>query len=171
MMEFIVSDTNVWIDFILVDKLNVPFKASYIYLMSSDAANEELLSPQGLKDSLLSLGLQLTELDDNEFDFAMECAERYFKLSIHDRAALAIAKNRKLTLLTGDMALRKAAEMENVPVMGTIGLLDRLLNESFLTADEYEAVLNDLQKLNGGKIRLPASALKLRLALIRERLK
>ena len=44
------------------------------------------------------------------------------KLSIYDRIALAIAKHRGITLLTGDGALRKAARAEGVHVLGTIGI-------------------------------------------------
>lgn len=50
----------------------------------------------------------------------------YPKLSIQDRIALAIAKQRNIVLLPGDMALRKAATKEGVSIMGTLGVLGRL---------------------------------------------
>lgn len=57
-----------------------------------------------------------------EFNLAEEYGTRYLKLSIYDRIALAIAKHRGITLLTGDGALRKAARAEGVHVLGTIGI-------------------------------------------------
>lgn len=46
--------------------------------------------------------------------------------------ALAIAKCRRIILLTGDWALRKAAKEEGVSVMGTIGILDRLYDGAYI---------------------------------------
>ena len=80
-----------------------------------------------------------------------------------DRIALAIAKERKIVLLTGDMALRKAAGKEGVSVLGTIGVLDKLFKEKYIPQDEYEYCLSELLKHNGGEIRLPTSELKKRL--------
>lgn len=80
-----------------------------------------------------------------------------------DRIALAIAKERKIHLLTGDMALRKAAEQEGVPVLGTIGILDQLFEGKYIDQDEYVYCLSELLKHNGGEIRLPAVELRKRL--------
>lgn len=46
-MEFISSDTNVWVDFSAIDRLALPFKLPYIYLMEEDAISNELLQPKG----------------------------------------------------------------------------------------------------------------------------
>ena len=51
-MEFISSDTNVWIDFAIIDRLSLPFKLPYIYLMDEDAVSNELLQPEGLGEKL-----------------------------------------------------------------------------------------------------------------------
>ena len=44
-MEYISSDTNIWIDFNTVDSLDVPFmlREDFTYIMSSDTVNDELL--------------------------------------------------------------------------------------------------------------------------------
>jgi hypothetical protein len=77
--------------------------------MNKDAVEDELLSPPGLGAQLISYGLVPVELMSEEFFLAEEYGPRYKTLSVYDRIALAIAKNRKITLLTGDSALRKAA--------------------------------------------------------------
>ena len=46
-MEYISSDTNIWIDFSAVDALALPFRLDCTYLMSSDALEDEWLSPKG----------------------------------------------------------------------------------------------------------------------------
>ena len=33
-MEYISSDTNVWLDFVEIEKLNLPFQLPYIYIMN-----------------------------------------------------------------------------------------------------------------------------------------
>ena len=99
-MRCISSDTNVWIDFVTIQKTEVPFRLPYTYIMSRDAVDEELLSPPGLGRQLVSYGLIPVEISIEEFFLAEQYGYSYKKLSTHDRVALAIAKNRKITLLT-----------------------------------------------------------------------
>ena len=47
-MEFISSDTNVWVDFASIDRLALPFKLPYVYLMYEEAISNELLQPEGI---------------------------------------------------------------------------------------------------------------------------
>lgn len=162
-MKYISSDTNVWIDFVTINRIALPFRLPYTYLMNQDAIDEELLSPPDFKDQLISAGLVSTELTDAEFSLAEEYGLRYRKLSTHDRIALAIAKQRNITLLTGDQALRKAAIAEGVSLIGTIGILDQLHSQELITTTEYVDCLKDLQSHNGKIIRLPANELEERI--------
>ncbi len=163
-MEFISSDTNVWIDFSTINKLDLPFRLPYTYIMNGDAIDEELLSPPNLKSDLLHLGLKSVEIDGGEFILAAGYGLKYKQLSVHDRIALAIAKNRNLTLLTGDAHLRSAARKESVSVMGTIGVLDRLLAFGNISEQEYDDCLKEFLKHNGEAIRLPEDEIKKRLS-------
>lgn len=81
-MEYISSDTNIWIDFVTIDRLELPFKFPYIYLMNQDAIEDEIRKPPGLGEKLIQLGFQ-----------------------------------------TGDGPLKKAAALEGVHVIGTMGIL------------------------------------------------
>ena len=162
-MEYISSDTNVWIDFLIIDRLELPFRLPYTYLMDEDAISNELLEPVGLGKKLLNLGLQATELTEDEFYLADEYNTRFRKLSLYDSVALAIAKCRGITLLSGDGPLRKAAIQEGVTVIGTIGLLDKLCREGHIDESEYVCCLAELQRHNGGRIRLPSAELKRRI--------
>ncbi len=171
-MQFISSDTNVWIDFAAIKKVEVPFRLPYTFIMSHDAVDEELLSPPGLGQELISYGLVPVEISIEEFFLAEQYGCSYKRLSIHDRVALAIAKNRQITLLTGDRALRKAARCEGVPFIGTLGILDQLWNQQRITVDELRVCLQSLLDNNGGVVRLPESEILSRLEpLIRAEIK
>lgn len=162
-MKYISSDTNVWIDFVTINRIALPFRLPYTYIMNQDAIDEELLSPPDFKEQLISAGLVATELTDDEFFLAESYGTRYRKLSAHDRIALAIAKKRNITLLTGDQALRNAARSEGVPLIGTIGILDQLHDQELISTEEYVNSLKDLQAKNGTVVRLPANELEIRI--------
>ena len=164
-MEYISSDTNIWIDFSTIDKLHLPFKLPYTYLMNNEAIEDELLNPPNLKDKLLALGLQQIEIDSEELLLAEKYGQEYKRLSIYDRIALAIAKKRNITLLTGDGHLRKAAKKEAVVVIGTLGILDQLYAFQYITDNEYDECLKELKKRNGKEIRLPENEIEERLTL------
>lgn len=72
-------------------------------------------------------------------------------------------RGRNITLLTGDGPLRKAAQEEEVPVIGTIGILDQLYDGAYIEREEYLECLKRLQQYNGGKVRLPGKELEKRI--------
>ena len=161
-MEYVSSDTNVWLDFAVINKLEIPFRLPYTYIMNEDAIADELLSPKELRENLVELGLRAVELSEEEFYLAEEYNAKYTKPSLYDCVALAIAKVRGITLMTGDGPLRKAAEQENVSVIGTIGVLDQLYEGQYIEKEEYVDCLKKLLKNNGQKIRLPEKELQKR---------
>ena len=54
-MEYISSDTNVWLDFAEIEKLKLPFLLPYVYLMNDETVDDELLNPPELRGELLRL--------------------------------------------------------------------------------------------------------------------
>lgn len=80
-------------------------------------------------------------------------------VSIADTGALAIAKNRSIILLSGDGALRKAAQDEGVPIKGIIWLFDELLSSKLISEEEYLDAMSDLKY---GR-RLPIKELDIRI--------
>ena len=91
-MQYISSDTNVWIDFVTIQKTEIPFRLPYTYIMNKEAVENELLSPKGLGQELISYGLVPVGITIDEFFLAEQYGHMYIKLSIYDRIALAIAK-------------------------------------------------------------------------------
>ena len=163
-MQYISSDTNVWIDFATIDRIEFPFRLPYTYLMFREAIEDEFLSPD--TKQAVSLGLVATELSYDEFLLADQYGSTYKKLSVYDRIALAIAKKRSITLLTGDAALRKAAQKENVKIIGTLGILDELLASKLIAESDYKYCLEELDRYNGGVIRLPKDEITKRIQQI-----
>ena len=125
-MKYISSDTNIWIDFNTISRTDLPFRLPCTYIMYKEALRKEIINPPELLADLQKRGLIGVDLTIEEFFYADELSKKYVKLSGYDRTALAVAKYRKIPLLTGDNPLRKAAEKEGVEVFGTIGLLDKL---------------------------------------------
>ena len=158
-MEYISSDTNVWIDFNFIDKLELPFRLDCTYIMNIDAIEDEIRNPIGLRDRLVELGLQGVNLTFDEFVYADMLSSQYKKLSVYDITALAIAAKRKIPLLTGDKNLRKAAAEVGVEVIGTIGILDRLYEGKRIDEAEYQQCIKLLIVNNGAIIRLPQEEL------------
>ena len=156
-----------WIDFAIIDRLSLPFKLPYIYLMNEDAVSNELLQPEGLGEKLTGLGLQAVSMIEEEFYLAEKLIEKYRKPSSYDCIALAIAKCRKIVLLTGDGALRKAAIQEGVEVIGSIKVLDLLFENTLIDSSEYLYCLEEFKRHNGEKIRLPVVALQERIDKLR----
>lgn len=165
MSEIISSDTNIWLDFYYIEMLELPFMLPLTYIINKDTVENEIISPPDLSNRLLQLGLKETQLTIEEYILA-EYYASYERLSIYDRIALSIAKSRKIRLLTGDKALRKAATSEGVSVIGTISILDMLYKAKFLEKPQYKVTISRLMALNGGKVRLPHRELQMRLDVL-----
>ncbi len=160
-MDIISSDTNVWFDFHSISRVSLPFRLPVSYIMSRDAMRAEIVSPPELLEKLEELGLRGVELSYEELFYVESLKRKYVRLSVFDRGALAIAKNRNILLLTGDRALKNAAEKEGVKVVGTIGLLDRLYREQLIDVGEYRYCLTALE--SSQERRMPVDELRKRL--------
>ena len=165
-MEYVSSDTSVWVDFMAIRCLDYPFRLPYRYIMSEDAIIDELLTPQGFQEQLLALGLEPVNISLKEFELAQQYRKRYIKLSAYDSIALAIAKQRSIVLMTGDKQLRAAANSEGVVLIGTLGILDELAAKHCISRAEYTESLKALEKLNGGIVRLPKAEIRTRLQAV-----
>ena len=84
---------------------------------------------------LIELGLRLDELSGETMMYATKLTSQYKKPSRNDCFALALAKQEQCPLLTGDRDLRKAAENENITVMGTIWIVTQLVHHQVLSVD------------------------------------
>ena len=164
-MKYISSDTNIWIDFNTISRTDLPFRLPCTYIMYKEALRKEIINPPELLTDLQRRGLIGVDLTIEEFFYADELSKKYVKLSGYDRTALAVAKYRKIPLLTGDNPLRKVAEKEGVEVFGTIGLLDKLYEGDYINKLEYQFCLESL--LEHKERRLPEEELQKRIESLR----
>lgn len=160
MTKYISSDTNIWIDFSIIDQLPLPFRLDCTYIMFEEAVDKELLKPDNLKQTLLKLGLESVEITIEELIKADEISSKHSRLTKYDCIALAIAKERNILLLTGDGNLRKAAKEERVSFMGTLGLLEELYKNEKINKEEYINCLNLLKENLEKGVRLPEAIIE-----------
>lgn len=167
MSLFISSDTNIWIDFFEIHHLEHPFLLEHKYYLSSAAYHDELIKSEELRTTLVQLGLNRASITEDEFLMAKGFMTAYRRLSLYDCIALAIAKARSWTLLSGDKPLRKAAECEGVECHGIIWIYDELLHQAKISKTEYHEVLLSLRiSVQNGRCRLPIEELDYRLELL-----
>lgn len=87
-------------------------------------------------------GMLVEPLDEKEESAAASFTLTFRKPSPNDLAALALAKSRGATLLTGDAPLREAAATEGVTVHGVLWLLDMLVAKAAITPEIAAAALD-----------------------------
>ncbi|HPQ48112.1 MAG TPA: hypothetical protein PLP30_12135 [Clostridia bacterium] len=157
-----ICDTNVFDAYHKINALEDLFLLDTDFLMYTDTIERELIDPPGFGMLLLSLGLIPIKLQGFETFLIMEFSKKFPRLSIHDSVALAIAKSRNLTLLTGDNNLRKAAYNVKVPVIGSIGILDKLYKTEAISRSRYIAILEKFLE-KSQRLRLPEKEIQTRL--------
>jgi len=131
--QLLISDANILIDMeegLLLDKMfNLPFQFAIPDILFVEELEEE-------HAHLPEIGLKIEELSSESMMYAMEIIPLYPKASRNDCFALSLAKQEKCTLLTGDKALKNAANKEAVLVKGTLWLVDQLIRQGLIsTAD------------------------------------
>ncbi|OGB21786.1 MAG: hypothetical protein A3I66_15115 [Burkholderiales bacterium RIFCSPLOWO2_02_FULL_57_36] len=148
-----VSDTNIWIDFDKAGLLHTLFALPFHYC-TTDFAAEELAQPDG--KTLIEHGLRVMPLEAAALLRVEVLTRKYAKPSFTDLTCLVLAEEIGCKLLTGDQALRKAAENEdNVVVHGALWLLDQMIEHKILSLKKASA---SLQKMLECGARLPQAA-------------
>lgn len=148
-MQVLISDANVLIDMEDGGLLDLMFQLPYCFKVSDILFEEELSQHH---PELIDKGLVVTELLSEGMSDAMRMSALYSGPSRHDCIAMALAKQEACPLLTGDRALRRAAETEAVVVMGTIWVVNQLVIHGLI--DEAEAK-SAYQQMEVAGSRLP----------------
>lgn len=157
-MQLLISDANILIDMEAASLMRTLFELPFDFGIPDLLYYEEI--EEGTPD-LDALGLQLMEVHGEFVKYAASLPKRYntsfpsnngAKPDHNDYLALALAKQENCTLLTGDANLRLVAKGEGVMLMGTIGLLCSMVENSLLTVDDALAALD---RMKNSKRRLP----------------
>lgn len=148
--KLLISDANVIIDMETGGLIKQMFR-----LEEYELAVPDVLYETELKDNhpnLLKLGLKQIELEPAAVEETVALAVKYPRPGRIDLMALALAKQEKCTLLTGDQKLREAGNAEGVTVVGTIWLVGELLRTKQITKNDARSAY---QKMRESDRRLP----------------
>lgn len=148
-MQLLISDANILIDLEEGQLIELMFRLPYQFAIPDILFVEEL---EAEHDHLIELGLSLSELTGETMSYAMELIPRYTSASRNDCFALALASQEKCTLLTGDKALRNAAETESVMVRGTLWLVELMVRQGLITIEQAREAY---QRMKESGRRLP----------------
>jgi hypothetical protein len=142
-MPLLISDANILIDMEAGDLQELMFRLPHEFAVP-DLLFEDELSEQ--HTHLLGLGLRTMALNADVVRRAVELAAKYRRPSRYDLMALALAESAGCPLLTGDEALRKAAEAEiairttqaqpAIEVRGTLWLVEELVRTRLISVSE-----------------------------------
>lgn len=125
----LISDANILIDMEEGRVLELMFRLPERFAVPNILYEEELMNRHA---ALPARGLLILEVRGEFVEEAQRLRTLYKRPSMNDLLALALAKQEKCPLLTGDSRLRDAAEVEQVEVKGTLWLMERLWTEGLL---------------------------------------
>lgn len=148
-MQLLISDSNILIDLIVVGHIETMFRLPYTFAVPDILYEEELKIHHS---ELLSYGLEIRSLSSETMAYAFELAAKYTKPGTNDLFALALAKECSCPLLTGDGALRQAAESEAVVLFGTIWIVEHMIRQHLITIEEARELFISMREK---KRRLP----------------
>lgn len=155
-----IADTSVILDLVAGELLPHLAAAGVGLRVPDVVVAEELLSVDGKQLAMERL-LQVVQLPAELVIETAILMQRYRRPSQNDLFGLALAKAEHLILVTGDAALRRAAEAEDVESHGVLWLIDGLVEQALVTTGQACAALK-LILASGG--RLPQAEVQARLA-------
>lgn len=141
-MLLLISDANILIDIEVGELTASMFSLGYQFAVPDILFEEEL---RGQHEHLLSLGLQTRVLSPDALYHMQQLAAVHRRPSRNDLFALALAAAEHCPLLTGDAALRKAAQQEGIEVKGSIWLLEQMLRQERISFAVARAALRKMR--------------------------
>ena len=148
-MEIVVTDANIFIDLRNTGLLD-RFCSMGWRVYTTDFVLAELYAPDELGEKMASLiaekKIRVAPLSPIEYAGMLRLKMK--GLSEADCSVLYYAQSNSYEVLTGDKALRKAAESMGMKVRGIFHVFDEMKDRDILTEDEYKARLKMLKSTN-----------------------
>jgi hypothetical protein len=152
-MKLLISDSNIFIDMevggLIEAMFGLPEKFGVPNILYAEELSEH--HPQ-----LPAYGLLIMTLDESTVEESQRLRQVYRRASQNDLFALALAKQERCPLVTGDGKLRDAADQEGVEIKGTLWLVERIVEESIISletaSDAYERMRRDGRRLPWGDV-------------------
>lgn len=153
-MKLLVSDANIFIDMDVAGIVRLMFQLPEEIAVPNVLYEEELREHHS---DLPGYGLRILDVNEKYMIEAYRLGDVYKSASHNDLLALSLAKQEECSLVSGDAALREAANVENVDVKGTIWLMGKFLDEKLITVEKAEEAY-EVMKQEGR--RLPWAEVK-----------
>jgi len=144
----LISDANILMDVEAGDLVAAMFSLGCQFAVPDVLYFDELEEQHA---HLLDRGLQTMTLSAKSVARVEVLSQAYAKPGRNDLFALALAEDRQCPLLTGDAALRQAAETEQVEVKGTVWLIAEMVREKRITIAVARAALHKM-RVNGRRL-------------------
>lgn len=142
MLAFI-SDANILIDVEVGGLIAPMFSLGYQFSVPDVLYFEELAEHHA---HWRGLGLIVQSLPAEGVARVLALSQKYKRPSRNDLFALALAAQAQCPLLTGDAALRSAAEAELVEVKGTVWLVTEMVRKQCITASVARVAYKAMQE-------------------------
>lgn len=149
--KLLISDANVIIDMEAGGLIKQMFRLDYEFAVPDVLYETELKENHA---NLPKLGLKRLELQPEAVAYTVDLGAKYKKPGRIDLMALALAKQERCRLLTGDQALREAGKAEGMEVVGTIWLVGEMLRANIITRKDAHGAYH---KMKTSDRRLPWS--------------
>ena len=133
-----VTDTNVWIDLRVGNLLDNVFELDARWLIP-DLVGRELGTER--KELLVEWGVEVRSLTGEEIEAVIRLNQSYSAPSRTDMATFIVARAENGILVTGDGALRDAADEEDIEVHGTLWMVDALVDTGTIEPPEAARAL------------------------------
>ena len=163
-MQLLISDANILIDMEEGQLLRQVFGLPFVFRVPDLLFFDELEEQHA---HWLEYGLKLGTLTGDSVKQVSQLTQKYHHPSRNDCMALVLAQQEQCPLLTGDRYLRQAAEKEGVVVKGTLWLVEQLVIQGLMTADDAR---NSYQRMKDNGRRLPWDAALQRLKDLQEKI-
>lgn len=147
-MLLLISDANILMDVEVGDLVAPMFSLGYQFAVPDVLYYEELEEQHA---QLLDMGLQVRTMPAERVERVQVLSRTYAKPGRNDLFALALAEAEKCPLLTGDAALRAAAEIERINVKGTVWLMSEMVSQQRITVSVARAALHRM-RVNGRRL-------------------
>lgn len=139
----IISDSNIFID------MDVGGLTRQLFQLPEAIGTPNILYDEELAiqhSELPSLGLLVMNVEAEFMQMADQWQDIYPGPTMNDLFAMALAKQERCPLLTGDRRLRKAAEDESIRVYGTLWLMERMHAEGIIQHKRAEQAYAQMQR-------------------------
>ena len=147
------NDTNILIDLANADLLKFcPLMSLDFYTLDVIIEEVEDAEQRRAVELLVADGtLKVQSLSGRQMATVMEKVGEYngkCNLSPEDISVMVYAKENRYRLLTGDKTLRAKAIAEDITVSGIFYLIDRIMEDGLMNAEEMIAILQRLMEVN-----------------------